>query len=226
MRSRLGERTVVLLTVLLIAAPAMTVPAVLSAQDTDRKAPPSQGARSAAQEFLDSVRGADSIRLLKQERTLPSQCRDEAALPADSVVMRGCRDAWAQYFAYQRFALAHREGVFRWQLLSSEITFVVVVFLVLVGVFFSWLQFTAELPRSRQAGRGNRATEKLVGAESAGVDHDAQEVVVRTQSAGQVKAGPEGIEVSSPVLGVIILTLSLLFFYLYLKFVYPIHETF
>jgi hypothetical protein len=51
------------------------------------------------------------------------------------------------------------------------------------------------------------------------------------------KAGPEatsttleasatGIKLSSPVLGVIILALSLAFFYLYLVHVYPIEEIF
>ena len=45
--------------------------------------------------------------------------------------------------------------------------------------------------------------------------------------AGEVStltASQKGIRVSSPVLGVIILTISLLFFYLYLAYVYPIHE--
>ncbi|MFO6463619.1 hypothetical protein ACK8OR_04440 [Jannaschia sp. KMU-145] len=39
-----------------------------------------------------------------------------------------------------------------------------------------------------------------------------------------LKAGQSGIEVSSPVLGVVILALSLGFFYLYLAHVYPITE--
>ena len=37
-------------------------------------------------------------------------------------------------------------------------------------------------------------------------------------------ASVKGLRVSSPILGVIILTISLLFFYLYLVYVYPIHE--
>lgn len=46
----------------------------------------------------------------------------------------------------------------------------------------------------------------------------------RTQTISTVAASPKGIQVSSPVLGVILLTLSLAFFYLYLVYVYPIHE--
>ena len=42
----------------------------------------------------------------------------------------------------------------------------------------------------------------------------------------ELEASVKGIKVSSPVLGVIILVISLLFFYLYLAFVYPIQEVF
>ncbi len=38
----------------------------------------------------------------------------------------------------------------------------------------------------------------------------------------QIKFGKDGIELSSPVLGLAILFLSLAFLFLYLKFVYPI----
>jgi hypothetical protein len=39
-----------------------------------------------------------------------------------------------------------------------------------------------------------------------------------------IDINPKGIKISSPVLGVIILTISLAFFYLYLKSVYPIFK--
>jgi hypothetical protein len=42
----------------------------------------------------------------------------------------------------------------------------------------------------------------------------------------QIEASFQGLRVSSPILGVIILVISFLFFYLYLKYVYPITETF
>lgn len=45
------------------------------------------------------------------------------------------------------------------------------------------------------------------------------------QAENKVELSSSGIKVSSPVLGVIILALSLGFFYLYLVYVYPIQET-
>ncbi|MCA9233330.1 MAG: hypothetical protein KDA57_21980 [Planctomycetales bacterium] len=41
--------------------------------------------------------------------------------------------------------------------------------------------------------------------------------------ATELEASTSGVKVSSPVLGVIILLISLLFFYLYLVYIYPIH---
>jgi hypothetical protein len=44
------------------------------------------------------------------------------------------------------------------------------------------------------------------------------------QKNSEIEISTQGIKVSSPVLGVIILVLSLAFFYLYLRYVYPINE--
>ncbi len=44
------------------------------------------------------------------------------------------------------------------------------------------------------------------------------------QTATEIEISTERLKISSPVLGVIILTLSLAFFYLYLVYVYPIQE--
>lgn len=105
------------------------------------------------------------------------------------------RRALQAYYDYRSEGFDHRRRVFAWQLLSSKIIFLLVVSLVGVGIYFSWLQF-------RQGFKG-------------GSDADTRTTL---------EASPSGIKLSSPVLGVIILTLSLLFFYLYLVYVYPIEE--
>jgi hypothetical protein len=225
----LGDHlTATIFAVLLTAAQPGWTSAVVAAQDTVRKPPVSKTARTILRDFTDSVLQSDSLQAMMHARVLPRQCPEDSALHADSAVMRACREAWIQYFAYQRFGLAHRQGVFKWQLLSSEITFLVVVLLVVAGVFFSWVQFRAELPRHDQSKKspGEKKTEELVRTEVGRTSNQGQELAVQTQSVHRLKADASGFEVSSPVLGVIILALSLLFFYLYLKFVYPIHEVF
>ena len=87
------------------------------------------------------------------------------------------------YWKYQRDAIEHTRKVYIWQHISSIIIFYVVIFLVLVGVLFSWLQFKAAAYK----------------AESEELD-----------------ASMQGVKITSSTLGVVILVLSMCFFYLYL----------
>jgi hypothetical protein len=108
------------------------------------------------------------------------------------------RKALTAYYEYRVGGYQHRQRVFAWQLLSSRIIFVMVILLVLVGIYFSWMQF-------RSALRGGSAFGER--------PHDTT-----------FEASTTGFKLSSPVLGVIILALSLAFFYLYLLYVYPITD--
>ena len=115
------------------------------------------------------------------------------------------------YYQYTLDGQAHRSKVFAWQYTSSIVIFVVVILLVLVGVYFSWVQFQRSVEPRAQAGKKPAANTEATGTKA-------------TQTT--IKASAEGFEISSPVLGVIILALSLGFFYLYLAYVYPINEVF
>ena len=109
--------------------------------------------------------------------------------------------ALQEYYNYRISGLKHRQQVFDWHLLSSKIIFIVVVTLVSAGVYFAAVQFHVGLRSKNNHG----------------------EIKMETT---EFSASMEGIKVSSPILGVIILTISLGFFYLYLAFVYPIKEIF
>ncbi|MEH6404981.1 MAG: hypothetical protein V7750_16510 [Sneathiella sp.] len=123
------------------------------------------------------------------------------SVPCDAVkdakVAERCTGALFAYYDYYTFGLAHRQRVIWWQHISSRIIFAIVLSLVVVGVYFAWRQFSVALANN-----------------SKGVELPSSTVEI----------GSKGIKVSSPVLGIIILTLSLGFFYLYLVFVYPIVE--
>jgi hypothetical protein len=105
--------------------------------------------------------------------------------------------AMREYYAYRTSGLQFRRRVFEWQHLSSRIIFMVVLMLVSSGVVFAALQFRVGLRR--------------LGTDERGL-------------AAEIELSPTGVKMSSPVLGVIILGLSLAFFYLYLVYVYPISE--
>ena len=121
-----------------------------------------------------------------------------------------------KYLQYQTSAYQHREKVFAWQHCSSQIIFVVVIILVFTAIYFSWLQFRQSLESSRTKSKKQKHQDKKA--------KDTSDTTAETVGATQLEASIKGIKVSSPILGVVILVISLLFFYLYLVHVYPISE--
>jgi uncharacterized membrane protein len=91
-------------------------------------------------------------------------------------------------------ALDYNRRVFAWQMTSTRVSFWIVIGLVGVGVIFAAVQFAKSM-------------------RTAGTIADPNT---------EIEISAKGLKVTSPVLGVIILTISLGFFYLYLVHVYPI----
>ncbi|MCB0683950.1 MAG: hypothetical protein KDC32_24045 [Saprospiraceae bacterium] len=91
---------------------------------------------------------------------------------------------------------------------SSKIVFIAVLLLLTVGVVFSGIQFRKGMLEAKRDGEMT--------------DNSSRSMDLKTE----LEATTSGIKVSSPVLGVIILLISLLFFYLYLIYIYPVGDTF
>lgn len=102
------------------------------------------------------------------------------------------------YYAYKIRGFEHRSHVFEWQLFSSKLLFTVVLILVFSGVIFAGIQFYVGLQKESGGSPSNTNTE--------------------------VSVSKEGFKISSPIIGLIVLALSLGFFYLYLIYVFPIEE--
>ncbi len=120
-------------------------------------------------------------------------------------------DAMGEYYRYRASGLRHRSRVFEWQLVSSKLIFVTVLMLVGAGMVFAAIQFRVGLKRPRVEGPD-------------GASPGAPTAVAAVDVATQIDLSATSVKVSSPVLGVIILVISLAFFYLYLVYVYPISE--
>jgi len=97
--------------------------------------------------------------------------------------------------AHQGWTLENRQSAMKRQQFIGIVVFCVAVVLVAIGVVFAWMQF-------RIAMRHAKAGEIL--------------------PASTIKASIGSIEVSSSVLGILILALSLAFFYLYLRYVFQL----
>jgi hypothetical protein len=100
--------------------------------------------------------------------------------------------------------------------------------MVSAGIYFSGVQFHVALRTLRSAPIAPVTREEVAvtggsGArEPAGIEPASKAPTATLQTS--LEAGAEGIKISSPVLGVIILVISFLFFYLYLVHIYPISE--
>jgi hypothetical protein len=108
---------------------------------------------------------------------------------------------------YDLYSLKHARDTFEWQYFSGKIIFWVVLLLVGVGVVFSSVQFYVGLrpPRTSVA--------EIKGTPGPGTSDPV---------ATEFEATLHGIKLKSSVLGLLILAVSLVFFYLYLIYVYPI----
>lgn len=114
-------------------------------------------------------------------------------------------DALYAHYEYRVSGFEHRKEVFAWQLFSSKLIFWTVLLLVFSGICFSGIQFYKSI-----------SLEQTEDESTSSISNNKTEI----------EASPTGIKVSSSVLGVIILVISLIFFYLYLVYVYPIKEIF
>ena len=99
--------------------------------------------------------------------------------------------------SYYIWALKNRQFIIERQQITGSLIFALVTLLVLAGLAFSVIQFRIAL--------------KSINKRSA-----------HSLNVTSFKASLTGIEVSSSILGIIILALSLAFFYLYLTNVYPL----
>lgn len=116
----------------------------------------------------------------------------------------------AQHGFYQ-FTIHSAQRTFDFHYWSSIVIFFMVLGIVWMGVTLTWKQVTREMEDRAQA-PVKKKTEK---------DSDLTEGP-GPETQHQVEIGPKGLKIQSDVVGLMILAVSLGFFYLYLRYVYPI----
>ena len=159
-------------------------------------APPAEQL-GAEQPVRDESAKADKLREMKPQALPPGE--DDPKLRARYL------EAMDKYFDYYTAGYLQRQRVFEWQLISSKIIFVLVTLLVASGVYFAALHFHEGM--RRQVGELANAAPKSVSAQDERPLARVEDSAITTFS-----ASAKGIAVSSPVLGVIILVISLAFF--------------
>jgi hypothetical protein len=131
-------------------------------------------------------------------------------------------------FDHQRWRMEYTQKAFEAHHVYTLFVFILVCALVVLGMWLSFEEFrrasrrpAAPTRRGPDASRapGGSGKEDAKSGDSA---TDAQ-VNAATKST-LLELGSSGVKLTSPVLGVIVLVVSMGFFYLYLKTVYPIEE--
>jgi hypothetical protein len=159
-----------------------------------REQPVRSPAPAALEPAGDTISARDAPR--PRAASTPTSAVTACTAIDDETTRDACWRSYRAELAYREQSLAQRERALAWQHLSTIGIFFVVLGLVLAGLYFAWLQFRADTRRD-----GGAAAQ-----------------------ASSVELSAGGLKLTSPVLGTIILALSLGFFYLYLVHVYPIHE--
>lgn len=165
---------------------------------------------------LKEVQAAETalyIQQLDQERAASKAAADEAVARTAALL----RD-----YAGRADDLAARRDLFNAQASYNLFIFLMVVAVVAAGLWFSFLQFTAD--RAPMADM-RAIIEQL---KTLPVDDPVRPLIVAKLDPA-AKAAPHAldlgpIKITSNVIGLIVLAMSLAFFYLYLDRVYTIHE--
>lgn len=100
----------------------------------------------------------------------------------------------AAYIDYQIWAFKHAEKLFFWQHLVSQVVLLLALTMVAIGFYYAGIQF--KVAQKHAADAKPQTTE--------------------------IKATLEGFSVKTSALGVVILAMSMAFFVVYLKYVFPI----
>ena len=135
---------------------------------------------------------------------------------ADPAAKKACWAMMTASYQYWESSYRHRKESFDWSLTASKIIFTVVLLLVLAGLVFAAIQFWIAFSTVRQA--ADRESKALQAAAATSGPRDPVPMSV------ELEISTAGLKVNSSVLGVIILLISMAFFYLYARYVYPIQD--
>ena len=165
---------------------------------------------------LKEVKAADTALYIQQLETERAKARANAALAEANI-----RQAeLASRNLASDFEI--RKNLYEAQPRYNLAIFLMVMIVVAAGLWFSFLQFTAERRSGADLLRVMREMAKLPADDPARAVLAARLDAAGNKSQQSFEAGP--IKISSNVVGLIVLAMSLAFFYLYLDRVYTIHD--
>jgi uncharacterized protein YpmB len=179
------------------------------------QAQPAPGSESTA-----PAAGGKSIDFGKASASVTARAHEPAA--PDEATRRLMAEDFASQARHLQWQREYERRGWEWHLLSTQLLFGVVILIVLFGLFITYRQFQRDYSDWEQRQHEiAKAKQKDAGADAVAV---AANSPAPSATATTLKVSAEGLEVTSQVVGLIVLALSLAFFFLYVKDVYPIRE--
>ncbi|UPL50548.1 hypothetical protein [Hymenobacter sublimis] len=173
----------------------------------------------------------------------------DSALKKQNYTLSGKNDEYLlklyneKYIEYEMNVLELNKRAFNWQHASSIIIFIISVLITLFGLIFSAIHFlittknislssasqqdmTKMITNTSSANTVTGTNDLVDQLDSSVKNKDEADKKVKDTGSGvtSIEVSATGIKMSSSILGVIILIISLLFFFMYVKFVYPINK--
>ena len=116
----------------------------------------------------------------------------------------------AEKYNHDIWKLQYERKIFEYQHISSIVLLCVSLMVLICGLYFSYMQFKDRT--------GHIDTNKAIQNSLKDLDNDEE-------SKTSLKIGMAGIEISSSIIGLLILCVSLAFFYLYIANIYPVVDS-
>ena len=126
-----------------------------------------------------------------------------------------------EYLDYWSFSLANRRRMLVFQYYSKIVTFGLVIIIVLSGLVFSALQFLQAFIIHKITSTPGQSAAGTPQTDAAGI---AQSTPTTAPPQTQLELSLSGVKITSSVIGLLILIVSIAFFYLYVQVIYPITE--
>lgn len=167
----------------------------------------------AAQAQPEQMRPPAKIDFAKAAAAAQGQPTASDAAPAAAPLLKADLEAQARHLQWQRDY--ERRG-WEWHLLSTQLLFGVVLLIVAFGLYITYAQFRRDYSGWQPPAAPGTPPPAPEAAEAPAPRP--------LPAATTLKLTPAGLEVTSQIVGLIVLALSLAFFFLYVKEVYPIRE--
>ena len=140
---------------------------------------------------------------------------DEAINEAINEVNKKTKNLEEEQYKHAIWALKYQEKIYEYQHISSIVLLFVSLIVLICGLYFSYMQFKDRTDHIYP----NKATKNL------SENIDSNNIKKNDESKTSLKIGMAGIEISSSIIGLLILCVSLAFFYLYIANIYPVVDS-